>query len=95
METCGFPEQILNKVKANLENKKINYLILDRRDEYNEDEKIEFKNLNKYKEIYEKSKIYVNNQKRIEKIYNYLINNAKSVELKPIIREIEEIIYEG
>ena len=22
METCGFPEQILNKVKANLENKR-------------------------------------------------------------------------
>ena len=32
--SCSFPQNALNKVIANLEQKKINYLILDRRNNY-------------------------------------------------------------
>lgn len=91
---CGFPLQSINKVKAYMERQNINYLIVDRRDEYNVEEKEDFKKLNKYNKIYEKSKIYVNNLKRIDAIYNYLINNVKREELKILLRKIEEEIYE-
>ena len=77
-----------------MERQNINYLIVDRRDEYNVEEKEDFKKLNKYNKIYEKSKIYVNNLKRIDAIYNYLINNVKREELKILLRKIEEEIYE-
>ena len=58
---------------AKLESKKINYMIVDSRDNYDIEEKMEFGNLNTYEKQFEISKIYVNNQKRIEKINEYLI----------------------
>ena len=90
--SCGFPVKTIKKVVANLENKKINYIILDSRNNYNVDEKIDFKNLNTYINRYEQAKIYVNNQMKIEQIYEYLSKKAKKEELKILIKEIEEII---
>ena len=40
-----------NKIISKLEEKKINYLILDRRNNYEEDEKSNNKNLNTYSKI--------------------------------------------
>lgn len=56
---CGFPKEKLNKVMATLENKKINYAVLDRRNNYRVDEKDDNKNLNKYNEYLEKAIKYV------------------------------------
>ena len=52
--TCGFPESAINKVMATLENKKINYMILDRKNNYDTDTKENYKNLNNYQKVYEK-----------------------------------------
>ncbi|MDO5556590.1 MAG: hypothetical protein Q4G09_08430 [Clostridia bacterium] len=90
--TCGFPIKSVNKVIYTLENKKINYLIIDSRDNYNINEKMNFKNLNRYIKEYETSKIYVNNQIRIEKINNYLLENVKKENIKKMLKEIESII---
>lgn len=90
--SLGFPDHSLNKVQSILENRKINYLVLDSRTNYSIDEKQEFKNLNKYKEVYEKSKTYVNNKNRIDRIYDYLISEAYDDELKIKLTKIEEII---
>ena len=44
--TCGFPINSIKRIEAQLENKKVNYIVIDRRDNYSVNEKVEFKNLN-------------------------------------------------
>ena len=46
--SCGFPSQSLSKVIAKLENKKISYLIADRRNNYEVEEKKKNKKQNYY-----------------------------------------------
>ena len=72
----GFPVSVLKKVEATLEQKKINYLILDRKDNYSINYSMNFKNLNAYEKIYNASKLYINNIKRIDSISEYLTKNA-------------------
>jgi len=90
--TCGFPSKSLAKVEAKLENKKVNYIILDRRNNYDVDEFVNHKNLNTYDEIFEKAHIYVNLKRRIEAIHVKLINDINSENIKEKIQEIENII---
>ena len=94
LTTCGFPIDSIPKVMARLEEKKINYVILDRRNNYEEDEKSDNKNLNTYDEIYENARIYVNLKKRIDQIYEKLIEDIETNEIKRKIIEIEDIVNE-
>ena len=88
----GFPVSVLKKVEATLEQKKINYLILDRKDNYSINYSMNFKNLNAYEKIYNASKLYINNIKRIDSISEYLTKSANKEELKKLLKEIEECI---
>ena len=88
--TCSFPKSAINKVLSILENNKINYIILDKRNNYDVENKINFKNLNKYEEIYIKAKAKIATRMRIEKIYKYLL----SCQNEKLIYEIENIINE-
>lgn len=92
--TCGFPENSFGKIINKLENLKINYLIIDRRNDYEVDEKKTFNNLNRYEEIYENAKKYVNIKRRIDKIYNNLLENINEENIKEKVKEIEKILYE-
>ena len=56
IRVCAFPVFILNKIMAKLEENKINYIIIDRRNNYEVDEKFDNGNLNKYNIYLEKSK---------------------------------------
>ena len=94
VKSAGFPEVSLKKVIATLENKKIDYMILDRRNNYDADEKFENGNLNKYNEIYNKAKKHFNILARIENISNYLHNNMNKKETLNILKRMEQIIYE-
>ncbi len=87
---CSFPKSAYNKVISRLEENKINYIILDKRNNYDVDEKCDNKNLNKYNYIYQKAKKNISTKMRIEKIYNYLLqcNNEE------IIFEVEKTINE-
>lgn len=89
---CGFPINSINRVKATLENKKINYMIIDSQDNYDINEKEDFKNLNNYEKEFLKSKKYVENKIRIENIYEYMNENSKKEEMKIILKEFEKII---
>ena len=91
---CGFPMQTENKVRANLEQKKTNYIIVNRRNNYEVEDSINFKNLNTYEEIYKKAKEYISVKERIEKIYNTLIKSIGEKDNAKIIKEIEEILNE-
>lgn len=94
VKSAGFPEVSLKRVIATLENKKIDYMILDRRNNYDADEKFENGNLNKYNEIYNKAKKHFNILARIENISNYLHNNMNKKETLNILKRMEQIIYE-
>lgn len=89
VSTCGFPVESINKVMAKLENKKINYLMVDRRNNYDVDEESDNKNLNTYNKIYEKAKEYVNAKNRVNKIYQYLLHNLND---KKLIGEVEKVV---
>lgn len=89
---CGFPSCSISKVMANLEEKKINYIILDRRNNYDVDEKMNFKNLNRYKQVYEKAKKYVNYKARIDNIVNYLISNIEKEDFLNVLNKMEEVV---
>lgn len=88
----GFPAKVINKVQANLENKKINYIILDRRDNYSINDSVDFKNLNTYEKKYILSKNYINNIIRINNINQYLTENAEEENLNILLKEIEKVI---
>ena len=94
IRVCAFPVFILNKIIAKLEENKINYIVIDRRNNYEVDEKIDNGNLNKYNFYLEKSKRYINQKNRIEKIYNYLVYNIEKNENNKLIKEIDSLINE-
>lgn len=89
--SCSFPKSAYNKVITQLEGKKINYIVLDRRNNYEEQEKSNFKNLNSYEKYYELGKAENASTIRIEKITNYLNTHSKDKEL---INNIESLINE-
>lgn len=91
---CGFPTTAIAKVCAKLESNKINYLIIDRRNNYEVDEKEDYKNLNRYTEFYEKANKYVNCKKRIDTIAEFLMENIETKNITKVLSEMEEIMYE-
>lgn len=89
--TCSFPKAAYNKVISRLEDKKINYIVLDRRNNYTEEEKSNNKNLNNYQKYYELGKQEMGVRLRIQKIMKYL---EKNLDDKELIIDIERIIDE-
>ncbi len=92
---CGFPDKSLNKIEATLENKKISYALLDRRNNYDVDELVDYKNLNRYEEIFEKAKKYINISNRIDSINIKLMKNINNKTINKILKSIEEILNEN
>ena len=77
-----------------MEELKINYLILDRRNNYEEDEKYNNKNLNKYNKVLEEAKIYANNIIRLDKINEYFMENINKEEIRKVLIQLEKEIDE-
>lgn len=92
--TCGFPKRAIPKVCAKLELNKINYIIVDTRNNYEVDEKDDNKNLNKYDEIFEKARKYTKIKNRMKNIEEILLNESNKENVMEKIRRIEEIVYE-
>ena len=92
--TCGFPSSSLAKNLAKLEEKKINYVIVDKRNNYEDEERSDNKNLNQYEETFEKAHKYVTVKNRIDNIYNSLIEDLNKENIKEKISKVEEIVYE-
>lgn len=95
ISSCGFPSNAFNRVIANLENNHINYLILDRRNNYEVDEKYDNKKNNAYKKIFDKAYDYVRIKNRIDTMYDYMIENIQNKEFRKVLVRLEEILYEG
>lgn len=88
---CGFPKNALQRVSARLQKEKINYIIIDTRNNYDIDEKEEFGNLNMYNEKLDKAKEKIKIKLRVEKISKFLLKK-NDIEL---IRKIEKIANEN
>ena len=92
---AGFPIGSLKKVLAKIEDKKINYITLDNRNNYEIDEKQDFKNLNRYNKVYNKAREYVNIKNRIDQISVRLSNGINKKEIKKIIGSVEQVLNES
>lgn len=89
---CGFPKGGMVKIMAKLEQQKINYLMIDTRNNYDVDYKMDFKNLNTYEEKLEKAKRYVKIRKKIEKIQEKLEEEIENEQIEEKIKRIEKIV---
>ena len=85
---CGFPVNSLNRILSVLERKCINYLVVDRSHNYEEEIKENFKRKNKYNEILKEAKKYIDKINRIEKVKNYLMINDSR------LLDVEKLLYE-
>lgn len=90
--SCGFPSESLNKILVKLEKEKINYIIVDRRNNYAIEAKENYKNLNSYYKYFNEAKEKIGIKLRIKKINDYLINNSNKKEIKDLLLEIENFI---
>lgn len=93
--TVGFPINTVPKVTARLEKEKINYMLLDTRNNYDVDEKNDNKNLNTYFEKYDIALKYIRLKRRIGRIEEALILDINNENIKEKLRKIEEIIDEN
>lgn len=94
ISTVGFPKNALPKIMARLEREKINYILIDTRNNYDVDEKYDNKNLNTYYEIFENAQKTVRLKRRIDRIAESLILEINSENIKEKLRKIEEILDE-
>lgn len=93
-QTCGFPIDSILKIKNKLEEKNIDYVLLDKKEDYKEIEKFDNGESNLYYKVYEKSRKYVNLKNRIDNIYDMLIEEIEMEYIKEKIDKIEGILYE-
>lgn len=91
VSVSGFPKNAMPKIMARLEREKINYIVIDTRNNYDVETQEDFNNLNRYDEKFEESRKIVNLRRRVEKICELLIEEA---DIKKI-RKIEEFVYEN
>ncbi len=94
MYNAGFPEVALNKVLKTLEDKKINYVIVDRGANYEVVDNLNFKQDNKYSDAYIMASKFITRKKKIDEIYEYLVSNVNDDLVKEQIQRIEDILYE-
>ena len=90
--TTGFPAVALNKVIKTLEDKSINYMVIDRGDNYEPIDKGNFKQNNKYIDMYNTAHRYQTRKNKIDEIYEYLLTNIND----DIVREqIQRIVIQN
>ena len=92
---CGFPIKSIVKVENMLERKKVNYIILDRKNNYDIEVFKDYKNLNQYQSTYEKAKKYIKTKNNIEEIYEKLIKNINEKDINQKINNIKNILKDN
>ena len=92
---CGFSVKTINKVITTLEDKKINYMLIDPRNNYDVDEKSNNKNLNTYQKELEKSYELVKQRNKIAQIKEKLELHIGKENFKTIIKKVEDLLNEN
>ena len=92
--SVGFPKTSLAKVTAKLENIKINYIIVDRRNNYEVDQSFDNGNLNTYqvhlKKAIKSSEIKI----RLSKIVKFVLKNINDIDMEDKMNRVERVMYE-
>ena len=91
----GFGRSALKKVLTKIEEEKIDYLLLDVRNNYDVDEKQENRNLNRYTEVYEKSRKYVKKKRKIAEIIDLMNKMIEKEDFDKKIKQIEVFLSEA
>lgn len=94
LSNCGFPKAALNKIMKKLEDNKINYITVNKSENYEVEDEMDFKKENMYLEYYTKAHKYIAKKNKIDGIYNYLLENINDSNIKEKINKVEEILYE-
>ena len=89
---CGFPTNAISKVENILEKRKVNYIVVDRRNNYEAEEKYINNQENNYDKIFEKSKQTIDKLLKIQKINQYLIQHKEDEKIEKILERMEKII---
>lgn len=92
--TCGFTMSAEKRVRTKLEENKINYKIVDSRNEYSVDVSEDYKNLNEYENELKKDFTLIKYKKVINRITEELTMHMNKPDFKDIIRKIEDILDE-
>lgn len=93
--TCGFPITAEKRVRTKLEENKINYKIIDPRNEYNVDTSEDYKNLNNYENEFKKDFTIMKQRKVITRLTEELSLYIDKPNFKEIIRKIEDVLDEA
>lgn len=93
--TCGFPITAEKRVRTKLEESKINYKIIDPRNDYKVDISEDYKNLNNYEDEFKKDFTIIKQKKVITRITEELTLYIDNPNFKEIIRKIEDILDEA
>ena len=78
----------------NLDQEKVDYIVVDKRNEYEVICREEFKKENKYEEIFAIGKTKELIKRKAEKINKYIIENITNEEVVKKIKKLEEVLYE-
>ena len=89
----GFPVDSINKIKARLEQEKINYILVETSTEYDVTEKQDLNNSNKYNEIYAKARNYINYKLRVDAVYKIMLDMINEKDFRKTLAKVEEIVY--
>lgn len=88
-------KKCFGKVVSTLEEKKINYLIIEPRNNYDVDEKSDNRNLNTYQKEFTKAYSIEKQKNKINKIKERLELYIEKEDFKEIIKKVEEILDEN
>ena len=91
----AFQKRHFGRVASTLEEKKINYLIIDPRNNYDVDEKSDNRNLNTYEQEYSKAYLVEKQKNKVNKIKERLELYIGKEEFKIIIKKMEDILDEN
>ncbi len=80
---------------SKLEEKKINYIIIEPRNNYDVEEKSDNRNLNTYEEEFKKAYLIEQQKRRVKKINEKLNKYVGQKEFKIVIKKMEEILNEN
>ena len=91
--TSGFPLGALPKVLSTLEDKKINYIVVYKSQNYEVDQEMDFRDNNRYDENFEKSYKVISLKARVNAITEYFMENLEEPNTKIKIQKTEEILF--
>lgn len=92
---CSFPISSLSKVENTLEKNKINYLVVDKRSNYEVEHKAINNQENRYDSIFEVANDFGAIILRIQNVYNELIKKSKEPNFNKKLERIEMELYKN